>query len=54
MITYLDHVGIVAHSLEEATSVLVDQLGLQYDTERTPYPKGATSRPNARRSSSSK
>lgn len=40
MITYLDHVGIVANSLEEAGAVLVDQLGLQYDEERTPFPKG--------------
>ena len=40
MITYLDHVGIVAHSLEEAGAVLVDQLGLEYDTERTPWPQG--------------
>jgi len=40
MITYLDHVGIVAHSLEEAGAVLVDQLGLQYDKERTPFPTG--------------
>ncbi len=40
MITYLDHVGIVAHSLEQAGEVLVDQLGLQYDEERTPFPDG--------------
>ncbi|MCY3571426.1 MAG: hypothetical protein F4038_05780 [Chloroflexi bacterium] len=40
MITHLDHVGIVAHSLEESLAVLVDQLGLERDTERTPYPKG--------------
>ena len=40
MITYLDHVGIVAHTLEESLEVLVDQLGLERDTDRTPYPKG--------------
>ena len=40
MITYLDHVGIVANSLEEAGEVLVDQLGLLYDEERTPFPQG--------------
>ncbi len=40
MITYLDHVGIVANSLDEAGAVLVDQLGLEYDRERTPFPEG--------------
>ena len=40
MIISLDHVGIVARDLDEAGDVLVNQLGLQYDTERTPFPKG--------------
>ncbi len=40
MITYLDHVGIVAHTLDDALSVLVEQLGLERDTERSPYPTG--------------
>ncbi len=40
MITHLDHVGIVARTLDEALSVLIDQLGLERDTERSPYPKG--------------
>ena len=40
MIISLDHVGIVAHDLDEAGDVLVNQLGLAYDTERTPFPKG--------------
>lgn len=40
MITHLDHVGIVAHNLQQAGQVLVDQLGLLYDTDRTPWPKG--------------
>ncbi len=40
MITHLDHVGIVAHSLEEAGAVLIDKLGLSYDEERSPFPDG--------------
>ena len=40
MITHLDHIGIVSHSLEQAGDVLVDKLGLDWDTERTPLPKG--------------
>jgi len=40
MIISLDHVGIVAPDLDAAGDVLVNQLGLQYDTERTPFPKG--------------
>lgn len=40
MIISLDHVGIVARDLDDAGDVLVNQLGLQYDTERTPFPKG--------------
>ena len=40
MIISLDHVGIVAHDLDEAGDVLVNRLGLQYDAERAPFPKG--------------
>lgn len=40
MIISLDHVGIVAPDLDAAGDVLVNQLGLQYDTDRTPFPKG--------------
>ena len=40
MITHLDHVGIVANSLEEAGAVLIDQLGLEYDEQRSPFPDG--------------
>ena len=40
MITHLDHIGIVSNSLEQAGDVLVDRLGLDWDPERTPMPKG--------------
>ena len=40
MITHLDHVGIVANTLEEAGAVLIDQLGLEYDEQRSPFPDG--------------
>ena len=41
MIVKLDHIGIVAHSWDEATGVLVDQLGLEIDVDRTPLPDGS-------------
>ena len=50
MITHLDHVGIVAHSLEEAGAVLVDQLGLQYD-EGVPRFRGGFFAPERNESS---
>jgi methylmalonyl-CoA/ethylmalonyl-CoA epimerase len=37
----LDHVGIVAHTWAEARAVLIDQLGLEVDEERTPLPDGS-------------
>lgn len=40
MITYVDHIGIVSHSLEQAGEVLVERLGLAWDTERAPLPDG--------------
>ncbi|HZQ38527.1 MAG TPA: VOC family protein [Dehalococcoidia bacterium] len=35
MIVRLDHVGVVAHSLDEARDVLVDKLGLPLDEQRS-------------------
>ena len=40
MITYVDHIGIVSHSLEQAGDVLVEKLGLAWDIERAPMPEG--------------
>ena len=40
MITYVDHIGIVSHSLEQAGDVLVEKLGLAWDIERAPIPEG--------------
>ncbi len=45
MIVRLDHVGVVAHSLEEASAVLVDTLGFPIDTDRTAMPEGNLFRP---------
>ncbi|HET6691420.1 MAG TPA: VOC family protein [Miltoncostaeaceae bacterium] len=41
MLLKLDHVGIVAHTWEEARLVLVEDLGLTLDTDRTPMPDGS-------------
>jgi methylmalonyl-CoA/ethylmalonyl-CoA epimerase len=41
VLAYLDHVGIVAHTWDEARQVLVDQLGLELDLARTPMPDGS-------------
>ncbi len=34
MLTRIDHVGIVSHTLDEATQVLVEKLGFQLDAGR--------------------
>jgi methylmalonyl-CoA/ethylmalonyl-CoA epimerase len=45
----LDHVGVVAHSLEEATEILIDRLGFVLDKQRTPNDEGGYFEPeNAR------
>jgi methylmalonyl-CoA/ethylmalonyl-CoA epimerase len=40
MFVRLDHVGVVAHSWDEATQVLVDTLGFPVDSSRTVLPDG--------------
>ena len=40
MILRIDHVGVVAHSLEQGRSVLLDTLGFTFDTKRTAMPDG--------------
>lgn len=40
MFLKLDHVGVVAHSWEEASGILVVTLGLKVDEGRTPMPEG--------------
>jgi methylmalonyl-CoA/ethylmalonyl-CoA epimerase len=45
MIVRLDHVGVVAHSLDEARAVLVDVLGFPLDTHRTRLPEGNLFKP---------
>lgn len=40
MITCVDHIGIVSHSLDQAGEVLVERLGLAWDTDRAPLPEG--------------
>src|SRR5579884_2869034 len=40
MFVRLDHVGVVAHSIDEARAVLVDKLGFPIDEERTRLPEG--------------
>ena len=40
MIVRLDHVGVVAHTWDEATGVLVDKLGFPVDLDRTRLPEG--------------
>jgi len=45
MIVRLDHVGVVAHSLEEASAALVDGLGFPLDTRRTRMPEGNLFKP---------
>ena len=41
MLTRLDHIGIVAHSLDEASQVLIDRMGFALDEARSPLPDGA-------------
>src|SRR5439155_5080575 len=40
MIIRLDHVGVVAHSIDEASAVLVERLGFPLDAVRTSLPEG--------------
>ena len=40
MIVRLDHVGVVAHSWEEASDVLVERLGFPLELNRTRMPEG--------------
>lgn len=40
MLTRLDHVGVVANSLDEASKVLVTSLGFELDQARAPLPEG--------------
>jgi methylmalonyl-CoA/ethylmalonyl-CoA epimerase len=40
MIVEIDHVGVVAHTWDEAASVLVHKLGLVVDERRAPLPDG--------------
>ncbi len=41
MIVRLDHIGIVASSIDEALEILDSKLGFSLDTEATPLPDGA-------------
>ena len=41
MFTRIDHVGLVAHSIEEARAVLGDALGLRIDEQRSMWPTGS-------------
>lgn len=41
MIVRLDHIGIVAHSIEEALETLDGRLGFSLDEKATPLPDGA-------------
>lgn len=40
MLTRLDHVGVVAHSLDEASQVLIERMGFALDEARSPLPDG--------------
>ena len=40
MIVRLDHVGVVAHSWDEASDVLVERLGFPLELSRTAMPEG--------------
>jgi methylmalonyl-CoA/ethylmalonyl-CoA epimerase len=40
MIVRLDHVGVVAHSFEEASDVLVERMGFPLELSRTRMPEG--------------
>lgn len=41
MFSRIDHVGLVAHSIEEAQATLGDALGLVIDKDRSQWPKGS-------------
>lgn len=41
MFTRMDHVGVVAYTIEEANAVLGDQIGLTLDKDRSRWPKGS-------------
>jgi methylmalonyl-CoA/ethylmalonyl-CoA epimerase len=41
MFVRLDHVGLVAYTIEEAKQILGDQLGLTVDEERSHWPDGS-------------
>lgn len=41
MLVRIDHVGIISHSWDEAAKVLVAQMGLGVDTDRSPLPDGS-------------
>jgi len=41
MITKLDHIGVMAHSWEEASSNFTDILGFPIDESRSPLPEGS-------------
>lgn len=41
MFTRIDHVGLVAYSIEEANAVLGDALGLTIDEQRSQWPTGS-------------
>ncbi len=41
MITGLDHIGVVAHSIDEAMVVLREQMGFPLDVAKSPLPGGA-------------
>ena len=39
--SYIDHVGLVAYSIEQAQEILGDALGLELDEPRSQWPTGA-------------
>ena len=41
MFTRLDHVGLVAYTIEEAKAILGDQLGLEIDEKKSNWPDGS-------------
>ena len=44
MLVRMDHVGVVAYTIEEAQAILGDQLGLVIDKERSKWPEGVVLR----------
>ena len=45
MLDKIDHIGIVAHSFDEARGVFIDRLGLTVDESRTALPDGNLFKP---------